>query len=221
MAGSSPTPRLLGAVLYPDFELLDLYGPLEMFGCIGPELRVVTVAEQPGPVASTPGVETVARHGFDDCPRLDLLLLPGGLGSLAQSQNEPLLGFLRERARLAEVTMSVCSGSGILAHAGLLDGRKATSNKLYFDLVTGGAEKVEWVREARWVEDGPFVTSSGVSAGIDMALAVIESLFGRERAEQIAVSTEYERHADPARDPFAEHLNRGDVALLAAAKPPA
>ena len=70
--------RTLGAVLYPGFELLDLYGPLEMFGSLEKEIRVVTVAEQKGPVASTPGVETVARHDFADCPPLDLILLPGG-----------------------------------------------------------------------------------------------------------------------------------------------
>lgn len=216
MSQSAPRSRRLGAVLYPGFELLDLYGPLEMFGCLGRELRIETVAERPGPVASTPGVETVARFGFADCPPLDLLLLPGGLGSLAQTSDEAMLGFLRERAASAEVVMSVCSGSGILAHAGLLSGRKATSNKLFFDLVTQGSEGVDWVHEARWVEDGPFVTSSGVSAGTDMALAVIARLYGTERAREIATFTEYEWNADAARDPFAAELNRGDPARLAA-----
>ncbi len=212
------TRRTLGAVLYPQFELLDLYGPLEMFGCIGPELEIVTVSDAPGPVASTPGVETVARHGYGDCPALDLILLPGGIGSLAQNGNPALLGFLKERAPRAEVTMTVCSGSGILAATGLLDGRRATSNKLFFDLITQPAAGVDWVREARWVEDGPFVTSSGVSAGTDMALAVIARLYGKERAEEIAVIAEYEWQRDAARDPFIEHLNQGDLARLA---PPA
>ncbi len=208
-------PRTLGAVLYPDFELLDLYGPLEMFGCLGPELKIVTVAEHAGPVASTPGVETVARYSFENCPPLDLLFLPGGLGSMKEMRNEALLRFLRERATAAELTMSVCSGSGILAAAGILAGRKATSNKLYFDLVIGASEGVDWVREARWVEDGPVVTSSGVSAGTDMALAMIARLFGTERAQQIAIFTEYEWQPDGSRDPFARYLNQGDTEILA------
>ena len=201
--------RTLGAILYPRFELLDLYGPLEMFGALGPELRIVTVAEQAGPVASFQGPRTLAEHGFADCPPLDLLLLPGGLGTLDQLGNPALLDFLRERAPRAEVTMSVCSGSALLAKAGLLDGRRATSNKMFFDLARSQGPKVEWVTEARWVEDGPWVTSSGVSAGTDMALAVVARLYGRERAERIAAYTEYEWHSDPDRDPFAKYLNQG------------
>ena len=200
--------RTLGAVLYPQFELLDLYGPLEMFGSVGPEIEIVTVAQHAGPVASAQGPETVAAHAFTDCPGLDLILLPGGIGTLAELQNESLLEFLRARAPQAEVTMSVCSGSALLAKAGLLDGRRATSNKVFFSLASDQSEKVDWVTEARWVEDGPYVTSSGVSAGTDMSLAVIARLFGRERAEKISVITEYEWSSDPARDPFAQYLNR-------------
>ena len=105
---SQPTRvRTLGAVLYEGFEVLDLYGPVEMFGLLAPEVRIVTVAESKGPVASTPGVETLARHDFADCPHLDLLLLPGGIGTVAQLGNERLLEFLRKRSAEAEVTMSV------------------------------------------------------------------------------------------------------------------
>lgn len=200
--------RRLGAILYDQFELLDLYGPLEMFGCLGEEIEIATVAERRGPVASTPGVETVARHDFGDCPDLDLILLPGGIGTVPQLENAALLDFLRDRAPAAEVTMSVCSGSALLARAGLLDGRRATSNKLFFSLARSQSEKVKWQTEARWVEDGSFATSSGVSAGTDMALAVIARLYGRERAERIAVLTEYTWHTDADRDPFAAYLDK-------------
>jgi putative intracellular protease/amidase len=142
--------RRLGAILYDQFELLDLYGPLEMFGCLGEEIEIATVAERRGPVASTPGVETVARHDFGDCPDLDLILLPGGIGTVPQLENAALLGFLRDRAPAAEVTMSVCSGSALLARAGLLDGRRATSNKLFFSLARSQSEKVKWQTEATW-----------------------------------------------------------------------
>jgi len=206
--------RTLGAVLYEDFELLDLYGPLEMFGSVGPELRIVTVAEKPEPVASFQGPRTVAEFSFTDCPRLDLILLPGGIGTMPQLENPAMLTFLREHAALAEITMSVCSGSAILAKAGLLDGRRATSNKQFFDLARSQSSKVQWMTEARWVEDGPFATSSGVSAGTDMALGVIARLYGREKAQEIADLTEYEWQSDPTRDPFAKFLNQGKVEQL-------
>ncbi len=204
----------LGAIFYEGFELLDMYGPLERFGSVGPELSIVTVAEQAGPVASFQGPKSLAEYGFDDCPRLDLVLLPGGFGTIAQLQNEALLEFLRMRGDEAQVTMSVCSGSAILAKAGVLDGLRATSNKQFFALATGQGEKVDWVTEARWVDAGNFVTSSGVSAGMDMALAVIERLFGSERAEAIAVLTEYEWHRDPTWDPFVKYLNQASEANL-------
>ena len=202
------TERVLGAVLYENFELLDLYGPLEMFGSIGPELRIVTVAQKPGPVASVQGPRTVAEFGFDDCPPLNLILVPGGIGTVQQLSEPPLLSFLQDRSPAAEITMSVCTGSAILAKAGLLDGRRATSNKQFFDFARVQSDKVTWVEEARWVEDGQFASSSGVSAGTDMALGIIARLYGDERAEQIANLTEYERQADPTQDPFHRFLNQ-------------
>jgi putative intracellular protease/amidase len=206
-------PRVLGAILFDRFELLDLYGPLEMFGSLGPELQIATVAERSGPVASAQGPETVARFDFASAPHLDLLLLPGGIGTLPQLGNAAMLEFLRARSRAAELTMSVCTGSALLARAGLLDGRRATSNKLFFSVATSQSSAVEWVEQARWVEDGPFATSSGVSAGTDMALAVIAKLYGRARAELVANMTEYEWQADASRDPFHRFLNQS-AALL-------
>ena len=208
---SKPKTRTLGAVLYEDFELLDLYGPLEMFGSLGAELRIVTVAEKTGPVASFQRPKTVAEFDFASAPMLDLILLPGGFGTIQQLENPAMLDFLRRRAATAEVTMSVCSGSAILAKAGLLDGRRATSNKQFFDLARAQGAAVKWVEQARWVEDGPIATSSGISAGTDMALAVIAKLYGKEIAQQIIEATEYEWQQDATRDPFVRFLNKGDV----------
>jgi len=205
------TQRVLGVVLYGDFELLDVYGPLEMFGSIGAGLRIVTVAERAGPVASFQGPQTVAEFDFTSAPKLDLILLPGGFGTMRELENPAMLDFLRNRSAAAEVTMSVCTGSAILARAGLLDGRRATSNKQFFDLARSQGPAVEWVESARWVEDGPFATSSGVSAGTDMALAVIARLYGRTAAQQIADWTEYDWQADASRDPFVRFLNQGNA----------
>ncbi len=207
-------PRTLGAILYNDFELLDLYGPLEMFGNLGDACRIVTVADCAGLVASTQGPRTEAEYGYGDCPPLDLILLPGGWGTVVELENQALLDFLRERSQSAEYTMSVCSGSAILARAGVLDGRRATSNKQLFQLATMQSDKVQWVEEARWVVDGPFVTASGVSAGTDMALGVIAELHGEEQAQTIADLTEYQWHRDPASDPFARFLNAIDIEAL-------
>jgi putative intracellular protease/amidase len=197
----------LGAIFYDQFELLDVYGPLEMFGWVGEQLSIVSVAEQAGRVAPVKGPATLAEFGFDDCPKLDLILVPGGLGTFAALESETFLDFLRKRAAEAAVTMSVCTGSALLAKAGVLDGLRATSNKQFFDLAVQQSERVEWVEAARWVDAGRVVTSSGVSAGMDMALAVIERLFSSEDAERIAELTEYERQTDPDSDPFVRCLN--------------
>jgi len=208
------TPKTLGAILYPDFELLDLYGPLEMFGSLEGACRIVTVSDEVGAVASTQGPKTVAEYSYADCPPLDLILLPGGWGTLAELENENLLSFLRERSETAEYTMSVCSGSAILARAGLLDGRRATSNKQLFKLATMQSDKVDWVEQARWVEDGTFVTASGVSAGTDMALGVIANLYGEDKAQSVADFTEYQWHKDADSDPFVQYLNAMDLDAL-------
>lgn len=204
----------LGAVVFGGFELLDLFGPLEMFGNLKPQVEVVMVAETAGSIASFQGPRAVADVGFADCPDLDLVLLPGGFGTLREINNPPMINFLKARVPEAKLTMTVCSGSWLLARTGLLDGRRATSNKLLFDMAREQSDQVQWVPEARWVEDGPFITSSGVSAGMDMALAVIAKLFGDATAQQMAVGAEYQWHTDPDVDPFYKYMNQFDPVLL-------
>lgn len=204
---SDQNPLTLGAILYNDFELLDFYGPLEMFGNLKPDIEIITVAKESGAVASFQGPKTVAEFNYQNCPSLDLILLPGGFGTVKELENQAIMSFLKELVPEAKVTMSVCSGSWILAKAGLLNGRRATSNKVYFKMATQLSDQVEWVPEARWVEDGPFFTSSGVSAGIDMALAVIASLYGNDKAVEIANYTEYVWNKNPDKDPFHQYLN--------------
>ena len=114
-----------------------------------------------------------------------------------------MIDWLRGRVGELEVDMTVCTGSALLAQAGLLDGRRATTNKMFFSWPESTWPAVRWVREARWVEDGKLWTSSGVSAGIDMALAVVQRLADEKTAELLATATEYEWHRDPAWDPFA------------------
>ena len=195
--------KRLGVVLYPEFELLDVFGPLEMFGMLKDTVEITMVAQVKGLVRSAQGPEAMTSHGFDDAPHLDLLLVPGGFGTRAEVDNPTILDFLRRRVAAAEIAMTVCSGSALLARTGLLDGRRATTNKMFFQWVAEQGPRVEWVKAARWVEDGKFVTSSGVSAGIDMALAVIARLYGQGVSENLALAAEYDWHRDPAWDPFA------------------
>jgi putative intracellular protease/amidase len=189
--------------------LLDAYGPLEMFGALGDKIELVTIAEQAGPVKSSPGPKTLADYGFDDAPELDMILVPGGIGTIPELENDALIRFLQERCPKSQVTMSVCTGSALLAKAGLLDGMPATSNKMFFELARSQGPNVDWRESARWVDAGQYVTSSGVSAGTDMALAVIERVYGLELAESVMNYTEYQWHRDAAQDPFATLLNQG------------
>ena len=196
--------KRLGVVLYPQFELLDVFGPVEMFGNLTGTVDVKMVAEKSGPVVSAQGPAVLAEFGFADCPDLDLIMVPGGNGTLIEVDNKVFLDWLAARAPKAEVVMSVCSGSALLARAGLLDGKRATTNKMWFNTLVQYGPHVRWVKEARWVEDGKFVTSSGVSAGIDMALAVIARMQGEEISKNLAVVTEYEWHRNADWDPFAK-----------------
>jgi transcriptional regulator GlxA family with amidase domain len=113
------------------------------------------------------------------------------------------LAELKRLAEASKLVATVCTGSLLLAKTGLLDGRKATSNKRVFQLVANSAPKVNWIAKARWVEDGKYFTASGVSAGMDMALAVIARLCSREKSLELARRAEYEWHEDASRDPFA------------------
>jgi transcriptional regulator GlxA family with amidase domain len=128
---------------------------------------------------------------------------PGGIGTRKEMANPQFLAELRRLAETSRIVATACTGSLLLARTGLLDGRKATSNKRAFQEVKTYAPKVEWIAKARWVEDGKYFTSSGVSAGIDMALAVMAKLCGRETSLQIASRAEYTWYEDNSWDPFA------------------
>ena len=192
----------VGVILYEGFEVLDTYGPVEMWGNVT-EFDLFTVAEKKGPVRSAQGVATVATYDFEDAPRLDILLVPGGNGTMAQLRNEKMLTFLKRRHAESTWTTSVCTGSALLAKAGILDGLRATSNKAFFSIAKNQSTKVQWVDSARWVEDGKVFTSSGVSAGTDMSLALVGKIFGLDKARLLAKQLEYQWHEDKDADPFA------------------
>lgn len=206
----------VGVLLFPGFEMLDAYGPMEMWGSLkhaparfwgGADKRVsvrlVTIAAARGEIPSNQGPKTVAEYGYADAPKLDYLLVPGGIGAVPLVRDTATLNWLRAQAGTSKVVMSVCNGASLLAAAGILDGRPATTNKMAFASSTAPGPKVNWIKQARWVDDGTVVSSSGVSAGMDMTLAVIARLYGQPLSEWLAQITEYDAHGDPSWDPFA------------------
>ncbi len=216
------TQKTIGVLIFPGFELLDAYGPMEMWGSLkymspkvwGGEdkrvsVRVVIIADRRGEVVSNQGPKTVADYSYGDAPHLDYLLVPGGIVH-ALLKDKATLEWLRERAGQAELVMSVCNGSSILAAAGILDNRKATTNKMFWKESTAPGPKTTWIKKARWVDDGNVVTSSGVSAGMDMTVAVFNRLFGADVADLTEQLAEYEAHRDQGWDPFAVRARLAD-----------
>ncbi len=201
---SSTKKKRVGILLFEGFETLDVFGPIEMLGHLDQTLELTTVAERSGPVQSFHGPSAHADFDLQGCPHLDMLLIPGGQGTRREVGNPRLIDWIRSRAHDAELVMTVCTGTSLLARTGLLDGRRATTNKLAFAWVVSQGPEVDWVKEARWVVDGKFNTSSGVSAGMDMALDVIRRLTDEATAQFVADVTEYEWHRDADWDPFAK-----------------
>jgi len=200
---AAQAPITVGALLFDGFELLDVFGPLEMFGALEGRARILMLAQAPGSIRSNQGVSCIADTPLAGDHSLDVLLVPGGMGTRREMTNAPLLAELGRQAEKARFVASVCTGSILLASAGLLEGKSATSNKRVFKMVASRWPAVNWVAEARWVEDGKFFTSSGVSAGMDMALGLIARLFDWETSIEIANRAEYEWHQDKGWDPFA------------------
>ncbi len=198
-----PANRSVAALIFPDFELLDLYGPLEMLGMREDDFELQLVSESQREVKSSAGPAALADRTLADRGAYDILLIPGGMGTRRELTNGKLLDWIGDTAERAEIVATVCTGSVLLAATGLIDGRRATTNKNAFQWVESTRPAVQWQRRARWVEDGKFLTSSGVSAGMDMSLRLISRLLGREAALETARWAEYRWHEDSTDDPFA------------------
>lgn len=204
--------RTVGTLLFPGFELLDVFGPLEMFGALPDEFSLHLVAETVGPVASRQGPQAIAEVSTADAKPFDILLVPGGRGTRTEVDNAALIDWLERHAQTCSIVATVCTGAALLARTGLLDRRKATSNKASFDWVVSQGPNVDWQPRARWVVDGKYYTSSGVSAGMDMTLALIADLLGRETAQRVATYAEYRATDDANDDPFAALYDPSEAA---------
>ena len=179
------------ALVFDDFETLDLFGPIEMFGSLPEHYRIQFTSMAGGIIRSKHGVlmQTVAVSEL--AHQTDIVLVPGGLGTRQLVYNPSFLQTIIALTHQADWVLSVCTGSALLAKSGVLNGKRATSNKLAWQWVTCQSDQVDWVKQARWVIDGKFYTSSGVSAGMDMALGFIADRHGVDRAHQVAQHTEF------------------------------
>lgn len=151
------------------------------------------------------GTSILPTHSFATAPALDVLLVPGGQGTRARS--EAVFGsieFIRQRFDSLQYLITVCTGSGLAARSGVLDGKRATTNKLAWESTVALRPQVNWIHRARWVTDGNIWTSSGISAGIDVVFAWIADVYGAGVAKNIADRMEYTRVTDPNDDPFAD-----------------
>lgn len=192
-------------LLFDDFESLDVFGPVEIFGRLE-KGNIRYISMEGGKVTGIHGVEVYTDRA-EKLPKGSVLLVPGGMGTRPLSQDEDFLKKLKDIADTADYVLSVCTGSALLAAAGLLEGVRATSNKFAFDWVTTTG-KALWVNRARWVHDGRYYTSSGVSAGIDMALGFVADRLGRKAAEDNARRAEYIWNDSADDDPFADYYRK-------------
>lgn len=182
-----------GFLLFPNLEELDLVGPWEIIGVWskyagGPE-HCLTVSQSGGEIVCAKGLRMIADHSFADCPPLDYLLIPGGQGTRAEVSNQELLEFVRGQAASCREVLSVCTGSFILQAAGLLDGKRATTHWGSLDRLRAFADVT--VDEKRYVRDCHIWTAAGVSAGIDLALALVADQAGEEVAGKVQLYAEY------------------------------
>ena len=198
-------------VLYPGFTALDFIGPYEVLRFL-PDAEVRLVWHEPGPIIADSGVLVVgATHSFAETPSPDVLLVPGGMTTMEHARDEKVLDWVRRAHETATWTASVCSGSIILAAAGLLEGKSATSH--WAALTALKAMGVKAVGDERIVHEGDIVTCAGVSAGIDLGLWLAGQIGGEGRAKVIQLSMEY----DP-QPPFdCGHMSKASATTKAAA----
>ncbi|KAI0849998.1 class I glutamine amidotransferase-like protein [Daldinia vernicosa] len=207
-------PTRFAVALYPGFQALDVFGPLDILNMLSKirplSLQVLSatldpVLTQTSSSGHSTGQSVVPTRTYaDSVDDTEVLLVPGGFGSRDPANVAPVVEYVRAAYPRLRYLLTVCTGSAVVATSGVLDGRRATSNKIAWEWATAQGPRVNWVRQARWVTDGNIWTSSGVSAGIDMMYAFVADQYGEDIAQTLADRAEYIRNTDPDFDPFAE-----------------
>jgi len=192
-------------MLFDNFETLDIFGPVEIL--FREKKHVLKYYSLNGGVVTSAQGTRIETENIQTADNKGILVLPGGLGTRTLVNDKEFLMVLKTIGEQASFCLSICTGSALFAKAGLLDGKTATSNKKAFVWAMSTSNKVRWIQKARWVVDGKFYTSSGVSAGMDMALGFIRDQYGSASAKQIALDIEYVWNDDKDEDIFATVVN--------------
>jgi transcriptional regulator GlxA family with amidase domain len=189
----------VGIFVFDHVEVLDFAGPFEVFSTAsrvsakaGPvPFRTVTVAKSPSPVRCRGGLEVRPHHGFGQHPHLDVMIVPGG-DVTAELRDDNVIGWIAATAAAARLTASVCTGAFLLAAAGLLDGKRATTHWEDIDDLRRSFPRVNVSAGPRWIEDGDVITSAGISAGLDMSLHLVRRLADADLAAATARQMDYD-----------------------------
>lgn len=189
----------VGIFLFDDVEVLDFAGPFEVFSVTFMEngdhipFRVETVSEKGSMIQTLNGLKVQPDYSFANMPVFDILIIPGGVGAREREvHNEPVIKWIREQMQQVELMASVCTGAFLLAKAGLLSGKKATTHWASLDRMEKEFPEVVVQKGVKFVDEGNIVTSAGISAGINMSFHIIKRLVGAEAAEQTAKTMEYD-----------------------------
>ncbi|MBG9941896.1 DJ-1/PfpI family protein [Brevibacillus formosus] len=189
----------VGIFLFDDVEVLDFAGPFEVFSVTSMEndshipFRVETVSEKGSMIQTLNGLKVQPDYSFANMPVFDILIIPGGVGAREREvHNEQVIKWIREQMQQVELMASVCTGAFLLAKAGLLSGKKATTHWASLDRMEKEFPEVVVQKGVKFVDEGNIVTSAGISAGINMSFHIIKRLVGAEVAEQTAKTMEYD-----------------------------
>ncbi|MGH2514789.1 MAG: DJ-1/PfpI family protein [Ktedonobacterales bacterium] len=193
--------RTVGILIFDDVEVLDFCGPFEVFSVARPVgetddahqlFQALTIAEELRTIRCRGGLLVQPHATTADHPPLDLLVVPGGMGTRRERHNTRLIEWIAARNEQTELTASVCTGAFLLAEGGLLNGHRATTHWASVDWMRETYPAITMLADARVVDEGHIVTSAGISAGIDMSLHVVARLHGNEVAQWTARRMEYD-----------------------------
>ena len=195
----------VGILIFDEVEVLDFAGPFEVFSRTrllkgagsrrsddSAPFNPFTVSIDKKPVTATGGLKIISDYTIKDCPKIEILIIPGGFGTRTLLNNESLLSWIKSIADQATTTSSVCTGSLLLAKAGLLEGKRATTHWGAIEALKSISKEIQVVNNRRIVND-EIITSAGVSSGIDMAFMLVENLYGEQVASDTAKYIEFHR----------------------------
>lgn len=196
--------RRVICITFNSFETLDLFGPVEVLGRLKEHFSIEFYSLDGGIITSSQSVPVVTRPFSEVNASGYILLVPGGAGVVNLVKDSGFIDRLKALALDAEFVLTVCTGSILFSKTGLLDGKKATSNKRLFSWTYKESPAVNWIKKSRWIREGNIYTSSGISAGIDMTLGFVSGLLGYDIARQQSLEIEYDWKEDPSWDPFSD-----------------